>query len=44
MLLYTQLGFCFQPHSRLSLVIKRAIEATVIEVYSHIYNLVRINS
>jgi len=42
MLLYTQLGFSFKPHSRLSLIIKRTIEATVVKVHSHIDSLVRI--
>ena len=42
MLLDTQRGFCFQPHAHLSLVIKRTIEATVVEVHSHIGLLIRI--
>lgn len=42
MLLDTQRGFCFQSHTHLSLVIKRTIEATVVEVHSHIGLLIRL--
>jgi hypothetical protein len=42
MFLYAQLGFCFKPHSRLALVIKWTIEATVVEIHSHSGILLRI--
>ncbi len=37
MFLNTQLGFRFEPNPRLLLIVKRTIEATVVEVDSHIW-------